>query len=166
MGTAVLLGATIGLAACSDNSGGRAEQTATPSAQPTVTETVSRPANVGTNATASPDVDPAPSQEQAVAGAGMQMTIPAHFRGKWAKDREACDIPSHQVFDIRANEIGFFESTGRVRNVRVDGNAAAATITEQYGDAAPATYAFYMALEGPDAMRVRYDKRDSFDVIR
>ena len=50
--------------------------------------------------------------------------------------------------------------------VRVDGDYAAATLTEQYGDAPPATYVFYMALEGPDTMRVRYDTEPRFRIYR
>lgn len=153
---AMLLGAAIGLAACSSEADSSVDQTATPAPQSTVSDTV----------TQAPDVDPASSEEQSVADARMQATIPARFQGKWAEDRDACDFAGHQVFNIRSSEIGFFESVGRVRDVRVNGDYAGATITEQYGDAPPATYAFYMALEGPDAMRVRYDKRDSFDVIR
>ena len=50
--------------------------------------------------------------------------------------------------------------------MRVDGDYAAATLSEQYGGAPPAVYVFYMAREGEDAMRLRYDKNDRFSVVR
>ena len=114
----------------------------------------------------SPQVGPNSPEEQAVASASTQDTIPARFHGKWAQGAENCDIPGHQQYRIAANQVGFFESRGIVETVRVDGDYAAATLSEQYGDAPPTVYVFYMAREGEDAMRLRYDKNDRFSVVR
>ena len=81
---------------------------------------------------------------------------------------EEC-VLSTRAFDIGFclwSRIGFFESTGIVRTVRVRGEYAAATVFEQYGDGPGTRYAFYMALEGPDRMRARYDTRDGFVLRR
>ena len=111
---------------------------------------------------------PAPQteDERSVAGASVQDTIPARFHGLWSEDLDHCRVPGHQRYDIGASRIGFFESTGIVRTVRVRGDYAAATVFEQYGDGPGTRYAFYMALEGPDRMRARYDTRDGFVLRR
>ena len=123
------------------------------------------------NAAQSPeDVQPTvvrdSEEEQAVADAVTQNAIAARFHGKWAESAAACAIRGHQQYRIGADEVGFFESRGIVQTVRVDGDYAAATLSEQYGDAPPAVYVFYMAREGDDAMRLRYDKNDRFNVVR
>ena len=105
-------------------------------------------------------------EEQASAKVATQDTIPARFHGKWAESTEHCAIRGHQQYHIGAEEVGFFESRGIVQTVRVDGDYAAATLSEQYGDAPPSVYVFYMAREGEDAMRLRYDKNDRFSVVR
>ena len=110
--------------------------------------------------------DGGPEDEARVASAPLQDTIPERFHGLWAQGAEHCGTPGHQRYDISAREIGFFESTGKVQDVRVDGNYAAATVTEQYGDAPPARYVFYMAIEGPDTMRIRYDYDDRIGIVR
>lgn len=68
----------------------------------------------------------------------LQDTIPARFHGRWAESRADCDILGHQRYDIEAGEAGFFESTGLVQSVRSNGDYAAATLSEHYGDAPPA----------------------------
>lgn len=96
----------------------------------------------------------------------MQSSIPSRFHGKWAETPADCEMRGHQQYRISADEVGFFESRGIVQEVRVDGNYAGATLSEQYGDAPAAVYVFYMALEGPDSMRIRYDKNPRFSVVR
>lgn len=113
-----------------------------------------------------PEIDPQSEEERAVADAVTQDTIPARFHGKWAESAEHCAIRGHQQYRIGAEEVGFFESRGIVQTVRVDGDYAAATLSEQYGDAPPAVYVFYMAREDEDAMGLRYDKEDRFSVVR
>ena len=152
----ILLVACAAMAACSPP----VDETADPPA----TETP--PIQSDTQTAAMPRVDPASEEEKAVANATTQKTIPVRFHGKWAENTEACAIRGHQQYRISANEVGFFESRGIVQTVRVDGDYAAATLSEQYGDAPPAVYAFYMAREGDDAMRLRYDKNDRFSVVR
>ncbi|WP_147366911.1 hypothetical protein [Aurantiacibacter zhengii] len=117
--------------------------------------------------TIDPDVEAAGSQDEARADAGgMQDTIPERFHGLWAESDADCEIRGHQRYEIGAREVGFFESTGIVQNVRADGDYAAATLSEQYGDAPPAEYVFYMALESADVMRIRYDDDPRFRIYR
>ncbi|WP_271077196.1 hypothetical protein [Aurantiacibacter sp. MUD61] len=107
------------------------------------------------------------SEDEARADAGaLRDTIPERFHGRWAESLDHCETRGHQRYDIGAREIGFFESTGIVQNVRADGDYAAATVSEQYGDAPPSEYAFYMAIEDADTMRVRYDDRPRFRIYR
>ena len=131
------------------------------------------PVETGSPTTVSPAPSPSPStgstsgEEAAeVAQAPLQDTIPDRFHGLWAESAEQCGTPGHQRYDISAREIGFFESTGEVQNVRVNGDYAGATVIEPYGDAPPAEYVFYMAIEGPDAMRIRYDDGDRINIVR
>ncbi len=114
-----------------------------------------------------PQVEADGAQDEARIGeGGLQDSIPERFHGRWAEAAEHCSTRGHQVYDIAAEEIGFFESTGEVQNVQVNGDYAGATLIEQYGDAPPSEYVFYMALEGPDAMRVRYDEEPRFRIVR
>ena len=137
--------------------------TTTPQPTATVTETaIPEPAR-----TSDPQVEAAGAEDEAEARRGaLQDTIPARFHGDWSEDLDHCDTPGHQRYDIRSDQIGFFESRGIVRNVNVNGNYAAATVSEQYGDAPPAEYVFYMAIEGPDTMRIRYDDNPRFRIYR
>ena len=113
-----------------------------------------------------PEVDTIFEEEEAVANAAARDSIPARFHGKWAESAEACAIRGHQQYRIGAHKVGFFESRGIVQTVRVEGDYAAATLSEQYGDAPPAVYVFYMARKGDDVLRLRYDKNDPFSVVR
>ena len=152
------------LAAC-DSSEPASDAEATPQPAPTVTETVA--ATPEPTRTPDPEVDAAGAQDESQAREGAtQDTIPSRFHGEWAEDLDFCGIPGHQRYDIQAREIGFFESTGVVQNVRVNGDYAAATVSEQYGDAPPAEYVFYMAIEDGDTMRIRYDKEPRFRIYR
>lgn len=144
---AILLASVLVLSACSRAEDAALEEPAARSTSAAPTGTVAEPAQ-------EPEVDPNPEEEQAVADAATQDTIPARFHGKWADKAEACAIRGHQQYRIGADEVGFFESRGIVQSVRVDGDYAAATLSEQYGDAPPAVYVFYMAREGDDAMRL------------
>ena len=117
--------------------------------------------------TADPEVEAAGARDEDQAREGpKQDLIPARFHGDWSEDLDHCDTRGHQRYDIGAREVGFFESRGIVQDVNVNGNYAAATLSEQYGDAPPAVYVFYMAIEGPDTMRIRYDKEPRFRVYR
>ena len=156
---AILLAGVLALSACSQAEDAASEEPEAPSTSATPAGTVVEPSQ-------QPEVDPNSEEEQEVANAATQDTIPARFHGKWAENAEACAIRGHQQYRIGADEVGFFESRGIVQTVRVDGNYAAATLSEQYGDAPPAVYVFYMAREGDDAMRLRYDKNDRFSVVR
>lgn len=130
-----------------------------PAPTPTVTETVTREAD--------PQVEAAGAEDEAQADSGSEIeAIPARFHGNFSESLDHCGTPGHQVYDIRASEVGFFESTGIVQDVRVNGNYAAATLSEQYGDAPPAVYAFYMAIEGPDTLRIRYDDNPRIRIYR
>ena len=136
-----------------------AEEQTAPRPTPTVTETVTRAPD--------PEVESAGANDEAQADAGaLQDAIPARFHGDWSEDLDHCGIPGHQRYDIRAKEVGFFESTGIVQNVRADGNYAAATLSEQYGDAPPAVYVFYMAIEDENTMRIRYDDNPRIRIYR
>ncbi|MWV27180.1 hypothetical protein [Aurantiacibacter rhizosphaerae] len=86
--------------------------------------------------------------------------IPARFHGTYAQGAEYCDDRSHGLFTIAAREIDFFESTGEVRNVRADGDYAAVTVFEQYGDGPGNTYAFYMRIMPDGSLRYRYDDNE------
>lgn len=97
---------------------------------------------------------------------GEQDVIPARFHGDFSEDLAHCGTPGHQRYDIRAREVGFFESRGIVQDVKVNGDYAAITLSEQYGDAPPSIYTLYMAIEGPDTMRIRYDKEPRFRIYR
>ncbi len=140
--------------------------------RPTVTETetVTAPATApppSGDVTATPaNLDRDTSEERAVSGATIQETIPARFHGLWSENADHCGKPGHQRYDISARRIGFFESTGEVRNVRVRGDYAAATVYEQYGDGPGTTYAFYMAIEDAETMRIRYDTNDRIRLVR
>ena len=113
------------------------------------------------------EVEAAGADDESLADAGTQTdTIPSRFHGLWAESVDRCGFRGHQRFDISADRIGFFESTGIVQDVRVDGDYAAVTISEQYGDAPPAEYVFYMAIEDENTMRVRYDDRSRFRIYR
>ena len=101
--------------------------------------------------------DAGPAAEAAQHPASLQKSIPVRFHGTFAEDLRACAQPSHGLFTVNAGLIEFFESTGEVRNVRVDGNYAAATVFEQYGDSPGTTYAFYMRLMPNGALRYSYD---------
>ena len=137
----------------------------TPEPMPTVTETVA--ASPEPTRTPDAEVEQAGRSDDAQAREGaVQATIPSRFHGNWAEDLDFCGIPGHQRYDIQAREIGFFESTGEVENVRVNGNYAAATVTEQYGESPPSEYVFYMAIEDGDTMRIRYDKEPRFRIYR
>ena len=156
--------AAVSLAACTAESGEPSEETdATP--QPTVTETVT--ASPSPTRTPDPEVEAAGANDEAQADAGdLQDTIPARFHGDWSESLDHCGFAGHQRYDIRANQVGFFESRGIVQDVRVDGNYAAATLSEQYGDAPPAVYVFYMAIEDEDTMRIRYDDNPRIRIYR
>ncbi|GMM92764.1 hypothetical protein [Qipengyuania sp. MTN3-11] len=119
----------------------------------------------GTAAERDVEIAGAEDEVQALAGE-KQDVIPVRFHGDWSEDIAHCDEPGHQGYDIRAREVGFFESRGIVQDVDVNGNYAAATLSEQYGDAPPAVYAFYMAIEGPDTMRIRYDDEPRIRIYR
>ncbi|KLE33872.1 hypothetical protein AAW00_12445 [Aurantiacibacter luteus] len=149
---------------CDSQSAGDPGETA-PSPAPTVTQTVA--ATPTPTRAADPEVEAAGARDDAEAAEGaMQDTIPARFHGDWSEDLAHCGQPGHQRYDIRAREVGFFESTGIVQDVRVNGDYAAATLSEQYGDAPPAVYVFYMAIEGPNTMRIRYDDNPRFRIYR
>ena len=136
-----------------------------PEPTPTVTETVT--ASPEPTRTPDAEVEAAGARDEAQADAGaLQQTIPSRFHGDWSESLDHCGNPGHQRYDIRAREVGFFESRGIVQNVRADGNYAAATLSEQYGDAPPAVYVFYMAIEGPDTMRIRYDDNPRIRIYR
>lgn len=150
----------LSLTACSPQADDAAENDQATALQPQPMPSSSVPA-------AQPSPELAGAEDEARADAGeLQDTIPARFHGRWAESRADCDIRGHQQYEIGAGEVGFFESTGVVQNVRADGNHAAATLSEQYGDAPPAEYVFYMALEGADTMRIRYDQNPRFRIIR
>ena len=114
-----------------------------------------------------PEVEAAGAGDETRANAGaLQDTIPEKFHGDWSESLDHCGSPGHQRYDIRASEVGFFESRGIVQNVRADGDYAAATLSEQYGDAPPAIYVFYMAIEDENTMRIRYDDNPRFRIYR
>ena len=158
-----LLATCVAIAACSSPSDDRDDDNAV-TADPAPSSVA--PARTDDQPAPQPEVDPNSQEERAVAQAASQDTIPARFHGKWATTAEHCEIRGHQQYRIGAEEVGFFESRGVVQTVRVDGDYAAATLSEQYGDAPPSVYVFYMARESEDAMRLRYDKREPFNVVR
>ncbi|QZH74227.1 MAG: hypothetical protein JY451_11040 [Erythrobacter sp.] len=117
--------------------------------------------------TADPEGEAGIGQEEALAQAGaVQDSIPARFHGRWAESAAACGGRNHQQYHIEAAQVGFFESVGEVQQVRAQGDYAAATLSEQYADDSPAVYVFYMALDGADAMRVRYDNEPRIGLVR
>ena len=156
---AIIVASCAAIAACSPNDDVSEDAAGKEAAPPTQSASIPQPQP-------QPVVDPDSEEEKAVAKGSTHVTIPARFHGKWAENVEACAIRGHQQYRIGASEVGFFESTGIVQTVRVDGDYAAATLSEQYGDSPPAVYVFYMAREGDDAMRLRYDKNDGFRVVR
>ncbi|WP_336985938.1 hypothetical protein [Altererythrobacter aquiaggeris] len=104
------------------------------------------------------------AEKQADTGA-VQDTIPARFRGTFSESAAGCAQRSHGNFTINARQIDFFESRGEVGDVRVKGDYAAATVREAYaGDVN--IYVFYMALEGGDKLRFRYNKNERQTWIR
>lgn len=145
-----------------------------PAPTATLSETPPAPAPVPT-ATVTRTATPAPAPDAAsdrdaeaarTAQAPLQKTIPARFHGTFAEDLRACAQPSHGMFTVRAGEIKFFESTGVVRNVRADGDYAAATVFEQYGDSPGTTYAFYMRLMPDGRLRYSYDGYERLTWVR
>lgn len=114
-----------------------------------------------------PAIEEAGAADEAEADSGaIQAAIPERFHGNWSESIEHCDTIGHQRFDISAREIGFFESIGEVQNVRVNGDYAGITISEQYGDSLPSEYVVYLAIESEDAMRIRYNQEPRFRIVR
>lgn len=99
---------------------------------------------------------PDDSGEKAAAAGPLRDTIPARFHGTYGETDEACAQRSHARFTVSADRIQFFESYADVLNVRVDGDYAAVSAEEQYVETT--RYVFYMALEGEDRLRYRYDR--------
>ena len=151
--------AAVALASCSQDADPRLAPTTSTAA--TAPEAGPRaPSDTGSNTgSARNDVanDARFAAEAAQHPASLRKTIPERFHGTFAEDLRACAQPSHGLFTVNASRIEFFESTGEVLNVRVDGDYAAATVFEQYGDSPGTTYAFYMRLMPDGALRYSYD---------
>ena len=156
--------ALVALAACSadpapadpDNTASAPEMSvetpaATPKAPPIATGTPATEAELAEDAATVRDAE-------------TVSTIPARFQGRWGKSKADCDDRSHDVFTITGDEIEFFESRGAVQSVKADGDYAAATVDETYVETT--RYIFYMALEGADRLRFRYDKGERYTYVR
>ena len=158
-GMLLLAGCSVADEENADDAGSEAETASSPTPIPTVTETVT--------ATPDPEIEAAGANDEARADAGAdEDAIPARFHGTFVENREQCGFRGHQVYDVKSDRVDFFESSGILQDLRVDGDYAAATLSEQYGDAPPAVYVFYMAIEGPDTMRIRYDNNPRTRVYR
>lgn len=103
--------------------------------------------------------DPLPQDEgeRRATKAPEGQTIPVRFHGTYGENLNACTQRSHANFTVMADKIDFFESNAELVSVRVDGDYAAASVTEAYADQTR-EYVFYMALDGPEGLRFRYDK--------
>lgn len=107
----------------------------------------------------SPEPEDAPTtpDEKTAAAGEMLETIPVRFHGTYAQSQWDCEARSHSRFTVSADKIQFFESSAEVLSVRADGDYAAVDAEESYADNT-SRYVFYMALEGEDRLRYRYDK--------
>ena len=110
--------------------------------------------------------DPAEDVTTTAQNPSILTEIPERFHGKFAESRSQCDNLSHGLFTVGAKKIEFFESFGEVRTIKVDGDYAAASIFEQYGDSPGTTYVFYMRLMPDRSLRYRYDKNDPMTWVR
>ena len=94
---------------------------------------------------------------QATAAASQSMpatdphaTIPAPFQGRWAADAEACRKPADESqLELQANRAAFFEGSGPIKSVVVDGDVVTlvAELTAE-GEADETTYAFRLSDNG------------------
>lgn len=149
--------ATLALSACNaDRAAKGSEPTETPQAE---VET-SAPTPLPTAADA-----PVGPEEEAAASGALQNAIPARFHGTYGASVEDCENRSHSRFTVSADTIQFFESAAEVLNVRAEGDYAAVTADETYADTTT-RYVFYMALEGGDRLRYRYDKNERMTWVR
>ncbi|QUL38214.1 hypothetical protein [Erythrobacter sp. JK5] len=123
------------------------------------------PDGASTSGAASNGDTPADASEAAAASGERQDTIPARFHGTYAETTAACDIRAHGRFTVSADRIQFFESAADVLGVRVDGDYAAVDAEETYADQT-GRYVFYMALEGEDRLRYRYDRNERMTWVR
>ncbi len=167
---ACILGA-FALVACSQGEGEEAAS-APPAVQSAPTATATSTAKA--TGTGSPDSQSASRSAAPTANADDERAdraplvdkIPARFHGTYAQGAEYCDDRSHGLFTVEAREIDFFESTGEVRNLRADGDYAAVTVFEQYGDSPGTTYAFYMRIMPDGGLRYRYDDNERLTWVR
>jgi hypothetical protein len=109
--------------------------------------------------------EPTSPEEQAAAAGMMQDKIPSRFHGTYAANEEECAIRSHGRFTVSGDRIQFFESSAEVLRVRIDGEYAAVDAEETYADRT-SRYVFYMALEGDDRLRYRYDENERMTCVR
>lgn len=109
----------------------------------------SLPAAAG--ADASPAAGPAgASGPPAASGAAAGSRIPERFQGLWARDARACESPAHESkLTLDAGRIGFHESEGPVRAVRVDGDLLTVVSTlSGEGVSRDASHDFRLGAEG------------------
>ncbi|WP_158094334.1 hypothetical protein [Erythrobacter donghaensis] len=108
---------------------------------------------------------PVGPEEEAAASGALQSAIPARFHGTYGASLEDCAMKSHSRFTVSAQKIQFIESSAEVLNVRAESDYAAVTADETYADTTT-RYVFYMALEGGDRLRYRYDKNERMTWVR
>lgn len=111
-----------------------------------------------------PDKAPA-EQVRKMAAASAKDIVPARFQGTYGENASACAQRNHGNFTVLPDRIDFFESNGEVQKVRVDGDYAALTVIENYADRL-SEYVFYMALEGEDGLRFRYNDNERQSWVR
>lgn len=128
-----------------------------------------RPTTGNATPTSTPAPEPSASgetrKERRADEGSVQAAVPARFRGTFAENTTACVQRNHGNFTVTADQIQFFESRGIVSRVRVDGDYAALTVSEAYADSVN-NYIFYLALEGDDGLRFRYDKNERQTWVR
>lgn len=91
-----------------------------------------------------------PAADEAGPAADPNDTVPAAFRGRWAADATACGKPADESqLDLQANRAAFFEGSGPIKSVVVDGDVVTlvAELSAE-GEIDETTYAFRLSDNG------------------